>query len=162
MLPPGPVPPVAAPVPLVDDAVGERNAYAVRQPIVTRWMDNDAYGHVNNVIYYSWFDTAVNAVLVEAGLLDITAGATIGLVVESGCRYQRPIAFPEPVEIGVRVGRIGRTSIRWELAVFTAGVAEPAATGFFVHVYVDRATRRPEPLSDTWLCKLQDMTVRDN
>jgi acyl-CoA thioester hydrolase len=148
-------------VPAVQPAAtpGGRAAYAVLHPIVTRWMDNDAYGHVNNVIYYSWFDTAVNSVLVNAGLLDIAVGPTIGLVVESGCRYLRPLAFPEPVEVGVRIGHIGRTSIRWELAVFGAGVAEPAATGFFVHVYVDRATRRPEPLSDTWLRTLQDMAA---
>jgi acyl-CoA thioester hydrolase len=133
------------------DGAGGREAYALLHPINTRWMDNDAYGHVNNVIYYSWFDTAVNATLVKAGLLDIAAGPTIGLVVETGCRYHRSVAFPETVEIGVRVARIGRSSVRWELAVFTAGHADPAATGFFVHVYVDRTTRRPAALTNQWL-----------
>lgn len=134
---------------LARDAAG-REAYPVLHAISTRWMDNDPYGHVNNVVYYSWFDTAVNATLVTAGLLDITAGPVIGLVVETGCRYHRSVAFPEGVEIGLRVGHLGRSSVRWELAVFTADRAEPAATGFFVHVYVDRSTRRPTPLGDHW------------
>jgi acyl-CoA thioester hydrolase len=144
------------------EAPAGRAAFAALHPIATRWLDNDAYGHVNNVVYYSWFDTAVNAVLVNAGLLDIAEGPTIGLVVESGCRYLRPLAFPEPVEIGVRIGHIGRSSVRWELAVFGAGVAEPAATGFFVHVYVDRSTRRPAPLAEAWLHVLRRLVVDGN
>lgn len=134
-----------------------RAHYPVLYPISTRWMDNDAYGHVNNVVYCSWFDTAVNATLVGAGLLDIIDGAVIGLVVETGCRYHRSVAFPEGVEVGVRVAQIGRSSTRWELAVFTVSDPEPAATGFLVHVYVDRTTRRPTPLTNNWLSLLSSL-----
>jgi acyl-CoA thioester hydrolase len=113
-------------------------------------MDNDAYGHVNNVVYYSWFDTAVNMWLVEAGLLDITCGDSIGLVVETGCRYHRSVAFPETVEAGLRIARLGNSSVRWEVGIFTATETAPAAEGFFIHVYVDRRTRRPVTLSEHW------------
>lgn len=116
------------------------------RPITTRWMDNDIYGHVNNVVYYSFFDTAVNAALIEAGVLDIHAGPVIGLVVESQCRYFRPLAFPEPVAAGLRVGRLGTSSVRYEIALFAGAEDEAAAFGHFVHVYVDRQTRRPIPL----------------
>jgi acyl-CoA thioester hydrolase len=131
-----------------------RADYPVFRTIPTRWMDNDAYGHVNNVVYYSWFDTAVNAFLVESGLLDIQAGATIGLVVETGCRYHRSVAFPENVEAGVRIARLGNSSIRWEVGLFTAESDTPVAEGFFVHVYVDRATRRPMSLPVEWRARL--------
>lgn len=134
--------------------------FAVLRQIPTRWMDNDAYGHVNNVIYYSWFDTAVNALLVEMGLLDIQHGRTIGLVVETGCRYHRSVAFPEIVEAGVRIARLGRSSVRWEVGIFTAGDDQVAAEGFFVHVYVDRASRRPAPLPDEWRQRLEPLTTR--
>jgi acyl-CoA thioester hydrolase len=123
-----------------------RDAYAYFHPIPTRWSDNDVYGHINNVVYYSWFDTAVNAYLIEAGALDIHAGEVIGLVVETGCRYARPLAFPQAVEAGVRVARRGTSSVRYEIGLFADGDPEPAAEGFFVHVYVDRATRRPTAL----------------
>lgn len=123
-----------------------RDAYAYFRPIPTRWADNDVYGHINNVVYYSWFDTAVNAYLIEAGALDIHAGEVIGLVVETGCRYARPIAFPQAVEAGVRVARLGTSSVRYEIGLFADGDPGPAAEGFFVHVYVDRATRRPTVL----------------
>ena len=122
-----------------------RSAYQVFQPISTRWSDNDAYGHVNNVVYYSWFDTAVNALLIARGVLDVQQGATIGLVVETQCNYFAPLTFPEPVEVGLRVTQIGRSSVRYALGVFGAG-ALSAASGHFVHVYVDRATRRPVQL----------------
>jgi acyl-CoA thioester hydrolase len=131
-----------------------RSAYRVQRAIPTRWMDNDAYGHVNNVVYYSWFDTAVNAWLVEQQLLDFGKGPTIGLVVETGCRYHRSVSFPETVEAGLRIARLGKSSVRWEVGIFTAAAAEPAAEGFFVHVYVDRDTRRPSPLSDAWRASL--------
>jgi acyl-CoA thioester hydrolase len=127
-----------------------RGDYRAFHAISTRWMDNDAYGHVNNVVYYSWFDTAVNAWLVEQGLLDITGGETIGLVVETGCRYHRSVAFPERVNAGLRIARIGNSSIRWEVGIFTHDAPEPAAEGFFIHVYVDRESRRPKPLSEHW------------
>ncbi len=131
-----------------------RSDYRAFRAISTRWMDNDAYGHVNNVVYYSWFDTAVNALLVDMGLLDIQHGETIGLVVETGCRYHRSVAFPETVEAGVRIARLGTSSVRWEVGLFSAGYETPAAEGFFVHVYVDRATRRPAALSAAWRAAL--------
>lgn len=131
-----------------------RSSYRAIRSIPTRWMDNDAYGHVNNVVYYSWFDTAVNAWLVEQGLLDIARGNTIGLVVETGCRYHRSVTFPEAVEAGLRVARLGNSSVRWEVGIFTGAETAPVAEGFFVHVYVDRTTRRPVTLSDHWRATL--------
>ena len=111
--------------------------------ITTRWDDNDAYGHVNNVRYYAFFDTAINDWLVREGGLDIQGGDVIGLCAESHCTFAAALAFPDDVEVGLRVGHLGRTSVRYELGVFAAGVEEPAADGWFVHVFVDRATRRP-------------------
>lgn len=111
--------------------------------IPTRWADNDIYGHVNNVVYYSWFDTAVNAFLIEAGALDIHAGETIGLVVETQCNYFAPLAFPQMVEAGLRVALLGSSSVRYEIGLFAQGEAQTAAAGHFVHVYVHRETRRP-------------------
>lgn len=123
-----------------------RSAYRVFRPIGTRWADNDVYGHVNNVVYYSWFDTAVNAYLIEQGALDIHAGAVIGLVIETQCNYFAPLAFPETVEAGLRVAHLGRSSVRYEVGLFAQGQDTAAACGHFVHVYVDRETRRPVPL----------------
>ena len=125
-----------------------RSAFAAFSPITTRWMDNDVYGHVNNVVYYSFFDTAVNGLLVAAGVLDIHAGPVIGLVVETGCSYFAPIAFPQAVTAGVRVARIGRSSVHYEIGLFADDAPDCAAAGHFVHVYVDRATRRPVPLPE--------------
>lgn len=136
-----------------------RAGYRAFRAIPTRWMDNDAYGHVNNVVYYSWFDTAVNALLVERGLLDIREGTVIGLVVETGCRYFRSVAFPECVEAGVRIARLGNSSIRWEVGLFTEGHEAPAAAGSFVHVHVDRGTRRPVPVPTAWRERLADLVV---
>jgi acyl-CoA thioester hydrolase len=122
-----------------------RAAYSVLRAIPTRWMDNDAYGHVNNVVYYSWFDTAVNAWLIENGVLDIQSSPVVGLVVETQCNYFSPLAFPQTVQVGLRVAHQGRSSVRYELAVF--GDAELcAAKGHFVHVYVDAKTHRPTAL----------------
>ena len=112
----------------------------------TRWMDNDVYGHLNNVVYYSLFDTAVNAYLIGAGALDMRAGAVIGLVAETHCNYFAPLAFPVPVDAGLRVARIGASSVRYEIGLFAHGEASSAAHGHFVHVYVDRVTRRPVAL----------------
>jgi acyl-CoA thioester hydrolase len=112
-------------------------------PISTRWDDNDVYGHVNNVRYFAFFDTAINAWLIEEGGLDVEHGDVIGLCAESHCAYTAAIAFPDAVEVGLRVGHLGTSSVRYELAVFKAGAEEPAATGWFVHVFVDRETRRP-------------------
>lgn len=124
----------------------ERASYRAFRPITTRWMDNDVYGHVNNVVYYSWFDTAVNAHLIEHGALDIHHGEVIGLVVETQCNYFAPLAFPQTIHAGIRVARLGTSSVRYEVGLFAEGADTCAARGHFVHVYVDRTTRRPVPL----------------
>ncbi|WP_194744238.1 acyl-CoA thioesterase [Thermaurantiacus tibetensis] len=131
-----------------------RAHYRAWRQIPTRWADNDVYGHVNNVVHYAWFDTAVNAWLVEAGLLDIHAGAIIGLVVETGCRYAASLAFPQMVEAGIAVARLGTSSVTWHVGLFAEGASDAAAEGHFVHVYVDRATRRPVPLPAPWRAAL--------
>jgi len=115
-------------------------------PIQTRWSDNDAYGHVNNVVYYSWFDTVVNEYLIGAGALDIEASPVVGLVVETQCNYFSELAFPQRVDAGLRVAHAGNASVRYELALFAADSDLASAQGHFVHVYVDRAGRRPVPL----------------
>jgi acyl-CoA thioester hydrolase len=135
-----------------------REAYRVWREIGTRWADNDAYGHVNNTVYYQWFDTAVNAWLIEAGLLDVAAGDPIGLVVETGCRYAVPLSYPEPVEVGLAVETLGGSSVRYRIGVFAKGAAEAAAEGFFVHVYVGRQSRRPVPLPEAWRRVLEMIT----
>jgi acyl-CoA thioester hydrolase len=136
-----------------------RGAYKVWRDIGTRWADNDAYGHVNNTIYYQWFDTAVNAWLIEAGLLDVAGGDPIGLVVETGCRYVRPLSYPHPVEVGLAVEQLGRSSVRYRLGVFAKDAEEAAAEGFFVHVYVGRDSRRPVELPAAWRETLQNAVV---
>ncbi len=125
-----------------------REAFAHFETIATRWMDNDAYGHLNNVVHYSLFDTAVNRLLIEAGALDIHAGAVIGLVVHTQCHYFEGLAFPQPVTAGIRVEQLGRSSVRYGLGLFGGDATRTAAIGQFTHVYVDRATRRPVPLPD--------------
>lgn len=127
-----------------------RADFRIFEPVETRWADNDAYGHLNNVVHYALFDTAVNRRLVAAGLLDIQTGETIGLVVESGCRFHASVAFPDPLEVGLRVERIGTSSVQYAVALFKIGDPEAAADGVFVHVYVDRQTRRPRPLDPLW------------
>jgi acyl-CoA thioester hydrolase len=127
-----------------------RDSYRVWREIATRWADNDAYGHVNNTVHYSWFDTAVNAGLIELGLLDVAAGNPIGFVVETGCRYARSLTYPEPVEVGLAVEAVGQSSVRYRLGVFAKNQPEAAAEGYFVHVYVDRETRRPVELPSEW------------
>lgn len=119
-------------------------------PLQTRWADNDIYGHVNNVAYYGYFDTIVNEYLISTGALDIHEGAIIGLVVETGCKYFAPVAFPDELEGALRVAHIGNSSVRYELAIFKRGENVPAAEGHFVHVYVDRETRRSTPLPDVF------------
>ena len=135
-----------------------RSAYKAFRSIGTRWMDNDAYGHVNNVVYYSWFDTAVNAYLIEHGVLDIHHGQAIGLVVETQCNYFAPLAFPQTVEAGLRVARLGSTSVRYEVALFAQDQDLCAARGHFVHVYVDRVSRRPVSLPDPLKQLLETLT----
>jgi len=139
----------------VKEPLQPRGAYRVWREIGTRWADNDAYGYVNNVVFYSWFDTAANGWLVEAGLLDIQNGDPIGLVVETGCRCARPLAFPEPVEVGLAVSALGRSSVTYRLGVFAKGSEAAAAEGHFTHVYVDRQGRRPTVLPAAWRAKLQ-------
>jgi acyl-CoA thioester hydrolase len=123
-----------------------RSAYRAFVPITTRWMDNDVYGHVNNVVYYSWFDTAVNGHLIAQGTLDIHAGDVIGLVVETQCQYFSSIAFPQRVTAGIRVAHMGKSSVRYEVGLFADDEMVCAAKGHFVHVYVDRSSRRPTAL----------------
>jgi acyl-CoA thioester hydrolase len=123
-----------------------RSEFAYFVPISTRWMDNDVYGHLNNVVYYSFFDTAVNQFLVEHDALDIASGSSIGLVVHSECDYFTPLAFPGDVEAGLRVASVGASSVRYEIGLFAAEAEQTAACGRFVHVYVDRESRRPQPI----------------
>ena len=136
-----------------------RQSYAVFRDIGTRWSDNDVYGHVNNVVYYSWFDTAVNAYLMEQGALDIHAGQTIGLVIETQCNYFASLAFPQTVEAGIRVAHMGSSSVRYEVGIFAKGEELSAAAGHFVHVYVDRESRRPVPLPEALRRALQSLQV---
>lgn len=136
-----------------------RDAFRAYRPITTRWMDNDVYGHINNVVYYSWFDTAVNAWLIEHGVLDIHAGPVIGLVIETHCNYFEPLAFPQTIEAGIRVARLGNSSVRYEVGLFAKGAEFAAAQGHFVHVYVDRQTRRPVSLPSTLRAALESLTL---
>jgi acyl-CoA thioester hydrolase len=139
-----------------------RGAYRVWREIGTRWADNDAYGHINNTIHYAWFDTVVNGWLIEAGLLDIDAGDPIGLVVETGCRYAAPLTYPEPVEIGLAVERLGTSSVTYRLGIFAKGSDRAAAEGHFTHVYVDRESRRPAALPAGWRARLDAIRIRDS
>ncbi|RBP18241.1 (3S)-malyl-CoA thioesterase [Roseiarcus fermentans] len=136
-----------------------RAAFARFVPLATRWSDNDAYGHLNNVVYYALFDTAVNAIMIEAGLLDPNASPIVGLVVETSCRYFSSLAYPDLAEVGVAVEHLGRTSVRYRLAVFKAGAAVAAAAGRFTHVYVDRQTNRPFPIPDGHRDLMQTLIV---
>ncbi|WP_079204412.1 MULTISPECIES: acyl-CoA thioesterase [Pseudomonas] len=125
-----------------------RSDYRHLQPISTRWHDNDIYGHVNNVTYYSYFDSAVNSYLIEVGGLDIHTGEVVGFVVSSSCDYFASIAFPERIEIGLRVGKLGNSSVQYELAVFKQDEEQACAAGRFVHVFVDRQSNRPLPIPE--------------
>jgi len=127
--------------------------------ITTRWMDNDAYGHVNNVVYYSYFDTVVNGYLIEQGVLEIGRSPVIGLVVETGCQYFSSLAYPDPLQAGLRVARIGGSSVRYEIGIFSKDEPLTAARGFFIHVYVDAATRRPVPLPAPLRAALEPLLV---
>ena len=140
-------------------APAPRTAYPHFLSIATRWMDNDVYGHVNNVVYYSYFDTVVNEYLIRSGVLDIEHGTTIGLVVETQCNYFAPIVFPDRIDAGLRVVRLGTSSVRYEVGLFREDDAEPAAQGHFVHVYVDRETRRPVALPDSLRAALEPLLV---
>ena len=132
----------------------ERSKFKAWKRFTTRWADNDAYGHVNNTVYYEWFDSAVNAWMVEQGVLDITHGDPIALVAETRCAYFAPLAFPQEVEVGIALAALGRSSIRYRIGVFAAGADGAAAAGEFVHVVVDRGTRRPVEIPPAWREKL--------
>ena len=125
-----------------------RSAFRHFQAIPTRWMDNDVYGHVNNVVYYSYFDTVVNQYLIEQGVLRIDSAPVIGLVIETRCNYFQPVCFPDLVHAGLRVAHMGTSSVRYEIGLFRGDDAPAAAQGHFVHVYVDRHSRRPVPLPE--------------
>ncbi|MFC5303006.1 acyl-CoA thioesterase [Azospira restricta] len=137
----------------------KRADYRHFRVIPTRWMDNDIYGHVNNVNYYSYFDTAVNQYLIERGVLDIHQGGTVGFVVETSCSYFRPLAFPDAVAAGIRVARIGNSSIRYEVGLFRNDDEEIAAAGHFVHVYVDRASGKPVAVPEAMRAALAAIAV---
>jgi acyl-CoA thioester hydrolase len=136
-----------------------RNAYRHFDDITTRWMDNDAYGHVNNVVYYSYFDTVVNAYLIGKGVLDIAKSDVIGLVAETHCNFFSALAFPDKVRAGLRVGRLGTSSVRYEIGLFRNDEDLAAAQGHFVHVYVDRATNKPVPLPEKLQAALRPLAV---
>ena len=136
-----------------------RSDYRHFLPIATRWMDNDVYGHVNNVVYYSYFDTVVNEYLIAQGVLDIVNSPVIGLVVETGCSYFASIAFPEKLDAGLRVAKLGNSSVRYEVALFRDGSEHAAAQGHFVHVYVDRMTLKPQSLGEKLKAALQKIQL---
>ncbi len=127
----------------------------------TRWMDNDIYGHVNNALYYAFFDTAINEYLIDEGGLDIVAGDVIAFAVESQCQYLSPFAFPGVIDVGLRVGKLGNSSVRYELAIFKQGEPLAAAAGYFVHVFVDRATQRPVTMPDEIRAALARLMLPD-
>ena len=137
----------------------KRCDYKYFHTITTRWMDNDIYGHVNNVIYYSWFDTAVNHFLIANNALDIEHSPVIGLVIETQCNYFAPLAFPDRITIGIRVAKLGNSSVRYEVGVFREDEEEVAAQGHFVHVYVSRDTRRPVSIPDNIRAVLNSIQV---
>lgn len=137
-----------------------RAGYPYVLEIPTRWADNDVYGHVNNATYYAYFDTAVNRHLTDHGLLQPGGSPVVGVVVETMCRFHRSLAFPDTIEAGVRVTKMGNSSVTYELALFRKGDPEPAATGHFVHVYVDRGTRRPTAIPAAVRAELEKLQVR--
>jgi len=140
------------------EAPASRSAFKTWRTFTTRWSDNDAYGHVNNVVFYQWFDSAVNAWMVAQGMLDIAGGDPIALVVETRCSYFAPLEFPQDVEVGLAVAQLGRSSIRYRIGVFGAGDEQAAAQGEFVHVVVDRASRRPVEIPSGWRAKLETIS----
>ena len=147
--------------PAVRSAPSVRSAYASFSSHDTRWKDNDVYGHLNNVVHYSIFDSAVNGWLIRSGLLDPRSGDRIGLVVETGCRYHAELRFPDTIAAGLRVARIGSSSVRYELGLFRNDEDEAAAEGFFVHVYVDAETRRPVAIAEGLRMALETLVMKD-
>lgn len=138
----------------------ERHEYPHFEVVATRWMDNDIYGHVNNVVYYSYFDSVINRYLIRDGGLDIVAGEVIGVVAESHCRYLRGFAFPDEIDAGLAVGKLGRSSVRYEIGLFARDQQEASAEGYFVHVFVDRLSRRPVPIPERLRSALEKLLIR--
>lgn len=136
-----------------------RSDYKHFQAITTRWMDNDAYGHVNNVVYYSWFDTVVNQFLIANGALDVECSPVIGLVVETHCNYFASVAFPQRITAGLRVAKLGNSSVRYEVAIFREDEENASAQGHFVHVYVERESRQPGAIPATMRTLLQTIEI---
>lgn len=136
-----------------------RHDYRHFLSIQTRWADNDVYGHVNNVTYYSYFDTVVNCYLIDEGGLNIADGRIVGFAVETACRFTKPVAYPEPLEAGLRVAKLGNSSVRYEIGIFRKGEDEPAAAGHFVHVFVDRAAGRPAAMPPKIRAALEKLLV---
>jgi len=135
-----------------------KDSYIYFLDIQTRWNDNDMYGHINNAVYYTWFDTLVNNFLIENGLLEPQTSETIGLVVDTGCQYFEPLSYPETITAGLRAAKIGTSSVRYEIGLFRRGEETPCAQGYFVHVYVDAETRKPKPISADMRAKLETLT----
>lgn len=136
-----------------------RENYPYRLDIPTRWMDCDVFGHVNNVIYYSWFDTVLNRMLIERGIITLSDSPSIGYCVESHCEYFAPIVFPDAVEARLRIGKVGGKTLRYEIGLFVGDREPPAAAGYFVHVFVDRSTRRPVALTEEQRARVADLVV---
>ena len=139
--------------------MAERKEYKHFVSIATRWRDNDLYGHVNNIEYYSYFDTSINLYLIERGGLDIHAGASIGVCAESHCKFLAELSFPEIIEAGIRVEHLGKSSVRYGIGLFREGSVEAVAEGWFVHVFVDRASRRPAELSPVLRSSLERLRL---
>jgi acyl-CoA thioester hydrolase len=137
-----------------------RSAYRIFRPVTTRWSDNDIYGHMNNVVHYSLFDTAVNGFLIENGALDIRGGSEVFLVVETGCRYHAEMAFPDVVTAGIRVAKLGNSSVTYEIGLFRNDEEVATAEGFFVHVNIDRLSRRPVHFGDVARRLLEPLLVQ--
>jgi acyl-CoA thioester hydrolase len=146
----------------MNEPLPRRSDFAHVLSIQTRWSDNDVYGHVNNVVYYSWFDTVINGWLIAEGGLDPAASDVIGLCVESQCRYLAPVSYPEDIDAALRVAKIGRSSVRYEIGIFRAGKDELCAFGYFVHVFVDRAGRRPTPIPERLRSALERIAGRES
>lgn len=140
-------------------AENTRAGYRHFLAIPTRWMDNDTYGHVNNVVYYAYFDTVINEYLIRRGGLDIHDGAVVGLAIETFCQFHAPLSFPDVIDAGLRVAKLGRSSVRYEIGLFQQGQDAPAATGHFVHVFVERATQRPTAIPETIRAALAALLV---
>lgn len=139
-----------------------RDDYKAFRTIPTRWLDNDIYGHMNNTVHYTFFDTTVNSWLIENSLLDIHGGERIGMVVETGCRYFSEMGYPDLITSGLRVARLGTSSVRYEVGLFRNDAQTAAAEGFFIHVYVDRQTRRPSPMDARLRSALMAISVAES